>query len=236
MDIIENKNLYCVCGRHTYQDGILYLAYSAAYVEFDFYGGSVEAELVSDGYCDEENLRAWAAVFVDGGNIPVSRFALKKGRNKYIIYENGDKAQHRVRIMKYSEAAFATMGICSIEIFDGKPMEYVKTDRRLIEFVGDSITCGYGIEGVFGKDEFKTSQENPWNAYACKTAVGLGCDFELVSWSGDGIISSWVDESVNEPKLDTPLLPSFINMPTSNLKGGLAGRHIPFGSLRESLT
>ena len=55
------------------------------------------------------------------------------------------------------------------------------------------MTCGYGIEGVWNKDTFNTRQENPWEAYAAKTARYFDADFNCVSWSGIGIISSWTD-------------------------------------------
>lgn len=87
---------------------------------------------------------------------------------------------------------------------DGKLLAPPPQPDKFIQFIGDSITCGYGIEGVVEVDVFNTTQENPWNAYACQTARRLNMDFELVSWSGNGIISHYVDECVNEQRHDKP--------------------------------
>jgi len=56
-------------------------------------------------------------------------------------------------------------------------------------------------------DTFTTAQENPWNAYGCRVARALDADFSLISWSGNGIISHWVPEDVNEPRNDEALMP-----------------------------
>ena len=69
-----------------------------------------------------------------------------------------------------------------------------------LEFIGDSITCGYGIEGVWEKDTFTTAQERPDKAYAFLTAKALGAEVQLCSWSGIGLTSNYVDpETVNLP-------------------------------------
>mgnify|MGYP003508277731 FL=1 len=72
-------------------------------------------------------------------------------------------------------------------------------NSKKIEFIGDSITCGYGIEGVFEKDSFTTQQERADKSYAFLTAKKLKTSFNCVSWSGIGIISNYVDETVNIP-------------------------------------
>lgn len=105
-----------------------------------------------------------------------------------------------------SEAAFSFVGIEGLYI-DSEEM-HIKTvpkDKR-IEFIGDSITCGYGIEGVCEIDEFSTSSENCLKAYAALVANHFNADFNLISWSGIGVISNYVEEDVNEP-LDECLMP-----------------------------
>jgi len=108
--------------------------------------------------------------------------------------------------MKYSEAAFSSVGIASIET-DGELLPPPAEKERKIEVIGDSITCGYGIEGVVDVDTFNTAQENPWNAYGCRIARALDAEVSLISWSGNGIISHYVEESVNEPRNDEALMP-----------------------------
>ncbi|MBQ0001569.1 MAG: GDSL family lipase [Clostridiales bacterium] len=195
-----------IAGRYTVQNGILYPAGSAAFIEFKTCSAHVAVTMTSDHHFGEETLRARAAVFIDGEREPSMRLALEKGEHTYTVFHEDKAREVVIRIMKYSEEAFASMGIVSIES-DG-PVTATASDRELLmEFVGDSITCGYGIEGVAEVDIFTTEQENPWKAYACRTAELLQADFQLLSWSGNGMISQYIDDSVNERRTEKPLIP-----------------------------
>lgn len=205
MNILENEKNYRLGGRHTWQNGILYLAYSASYLEFCCEGTcKVTAELTSDRIPEGKEYTAWAAVFVNDEEQPSQRFELLTGTSTYTLYEAEQKEHVKIRLMKYSEAAFSSLGIKAIHVEGGEVLAAPQAPEKLIQFIGDSITCGYGIEGMVDVDVFNTTQENPWNAYACRTARLLNADFELVSWSGNGIISHYVDETVNEQRHDKP--------------------------------
>lgn len=206
MNLLENKNLYRICGRTTWQEGALYLGYSASFVEFSFFGTKATAEFVTDRLDWPDSHRGSVAVFVDGEEEPVKRFLLTKEKEQIVLFEGDAPKQTTIRIMKYSEAAFSAVGITSIEA-DGEILPPPAVKEKKIEVIGDSITCGYGIEGVVDADTFNTAQENPWNAYGCRVARALDADFSLISWSGNGIISHYVEESVNEPRNDEALMP-----------------------------
>lgn len=206
MNLFEGATNFRLAGRTTWHGNTLYLGYSASYIEFRFFGDKVTSRMLSDGCPEGNEFRAWVAVFLDGEEEPNLRFPVEKGCREYTIYESAQKREVTVKIMKYSEAAFASLGIQDIQI-NGELLELPAYPKKKIEFIGDSITCGYGIEGIAEKDIFTTAQENPWLAYACKTARILNADFELVSWSGNGVISHYVEESVNEPRVDKPLMP-----------------------------
>lgn len=206
MNILECKDAYRLSGRNTLQDGIWYLGYSAAFLEITFQGTKAEAEFVTDRLDWAEANRAWIAVFIDGAEEPVSRIKLTKERERFTLYETQEAKTTTLRIMKYSEAAFGAVGIASLEI-EGTLLPPPKAKEKRIEVIGDSITCGYGIEGIVNRDTFTTAQENPWNAYGCLTARLLDAEFSLISWSGNGIVSQYVDESVNEPNNEEALMP-----------------------------
>lgn len=189
-------------GRNLIVDGIRYLNYSGSFIEFVFTGTRAAVKLKSVGFADCEALQAWAAVLVDGEAEPSRRFRLSPDATEdYLLYEAEEPRTVTLRLVRMSEAAFAKMGIVSLDISceeNGAPRPTQPLARR-IEFVGDSITCGYGNEGILDVDCFKTSQENPLKAYAVRTAAALGAEYQLVSWSGIGVISGWVEETVNEP-------------------------------------
>lgn len=206
MNILENKESYRLSGRTTWQEGALYLGYSAAFLEFTFRGTHASAEFLTDRLDWEEIHRAWVAVFVDGADEPALRFPLTKERERFVLFESNEAKETTLRIMKYSEAAFGAVGIASLEV-TGEILPPPVAKAKKVEVIGDSITCGYGIEGIVDKDTFTTAQENPWNAYGCRIARALDADVSLISWSGNGIVSHYVDESVNEPRNDEALMP-----------------------------
>ena len=206
MNVLENKEAYRLSGRTTWQEGALYLGYSAAFVEFSFKGTKAEAEFLTDRLDWPEIHRAWVAVFVNGEETPSLRFPLTKETEKFVLYESDSAAEVTLRIMKYSEAAFGAVGISSVTV-EGELLPPPVAKAKKMEVIGDSITCGYGIEGIVDVDTFTTAQENPWNAYGCRIARALDAEFSLISWSGNGIISHYVDEDVNEPRNDEALMP-----------------------------
>lgn len=206
MNVLENKGNYRLSGRTTRQNDILYLGYSASFLEFSFRGTKAEAEFVTDRLDWEDMHRAWVAVFVDGAEEPALRLKLTKERERFVLFESAAAREVTLRIMKYSEAAFGAVGIVSLDV-DGNLLQPPEAKQKKIEVIGDSITCGYGIEGIVDVDTFTTAQENPWNAYGCRVARALDAEFSLISWSGNGIISHFVDESVNEPRNDEALMP-----------------------------
>lgn len=206
MNLLEHKKAYRLSGRTTWQEGILYLGYSASFLEFSFQGTKVEAEFVTDRLDWPDIHRAWVAVFVNGAEEPVMRFPLTKEKERMVLFESEQPKETTLRIMKYSEAAFGAVGIAAIDVA-GELLSPPPEKQRKIEVIGDSITCGYGIEGIADKDTFTTAQENPWKAYGCRIARALDAEFSFISWSGNGIISHYVEETVNEPRNDEALMP-----------------------------
>jgi len=200
MTFKANEDNVRILGRTKSVDDIRYINYSCSGVEFEFTGTKVSAVLCSDKSKWEDSLKAWVAVFVDDEETPSKRFPLDTEEAVYELYNSDTCKPVKIRLMKVSEVAFAYAGIKEIIVEAVEPIKPTKNKEHKIEFIGDSITCGYGIEGVWNVDTFTTAQENPWSAYAAKTARHFDADFRCVSWSGIGIISSWteVDEANDE--------------------------------------
>lgn len=193
-----------VLGRTKIINDIRYINYSCSGIEFEFTGREVSVVLCSDYSKWDEMFKGWVAVFVNDECIPSKRFPLESDEDIYKIFEASTPQTVKIRLAKMSEAAFAKVGIKEI-IFDGevKPTE---NRSRLIEFIGDSITCGYGNEGTWNMDEFNTAQENPFEAYAAKTAQHFNADFNCISWSGIGVISSWTEVDTPNTEWLMPML------------------------------
>lgn len=187
-------------GRTLMRNGTLWLGYSLTGAEFDFDGTSLSAEITTDWVNDEawkENFQPYMAVLVNGKLS--KRFAVSEGTAQYELYRSEKAEKVRIRLVKLSENAFSKVGVLSFSA-DGKLTATKSCSERRIEFVGDSITCGFGIEGRSVCDNFRTSTENPLINYASLTANELGAEYQLTSWTAIGVYSNSVkDERVTEP-------------------------------------
>ena len=70
---------------------------------------------------------------------------------------------------------------------------------RKIEFIGNSITCGYGNEGLKKEEHFDYATENHYYSYASITARSLGAQHWVVARSGIGAYRNY-----NGPKTGNP--------------------------------
>ena len=204
MKTIEKENLIW-CGRYLDHNGIRYFDYSASGFCFVMKGKRAETVILSDPDSWDEANKGVLGIFVTEGSDtsiaaipeePTARITLSKRENHIVLFDSPVEKTVTVRVMKFSEAAFGYAGLKSLEL-EGDLLsspESPATESQLkLEFIGDSITCGYGIEGVWEKDTFTTQQERPDKAYAFLTAKALGAQVQLCSWSGIGLISNYVD-------------------------------------------
>ena len=204
-------------GRYLDHEGVRYFDYSASGFCFVMKGRRAEAVILSDPDSWNEENKAVLGIFVTNGDDtsikaipeePTVRVTLRERETRITLFESDVEKTVCVRVMKFSEAAFGYAGLKAREI-DGElqmvePVETTGENHPLkLEFIGDSITCGYGIEGVWEKDTFTTQQERPDKAYAFLTAKALGAQVQLCSWSGIGLISNYVD-------------PATVNLPDTN--------------------
>ena len=191
-----------VGGRSIFENGIRYLSYTNTFIEFELTGTYAEAELISDLTPSEDIFRAYAVIIINDDDKNAKRIKLDNEKETFELFSSDKPETVKIRLMKVSEAAFAKMGVASITI-DGELGAAPKpASNRRIEFIGDSITCGYGIDGIWNKDVFSTETENPLKGFAYKTAKKCGAEFQYVSWSGIGVISRWVEETAEEPLTD----------------------------------
>ena len=70
--------------------------------------------------------------------------------------------------------------------------------KRRIEFIGNSITCGYGIEGNGTEKKFLFSQQNFFETYAAKTARALKAQCQVCARSGIGIYRNYAGKIPDE--------------------------------------
>lgn len=71
--------------------------------------------------------------------------------------------------------------------------------QRKIEFIGNSITCGYGVESTDASDPFTEETENHYYSYAAITARNLQARHTAIARSGIGIYRNFNGPSEGSP-------------------------------------
>lgn len=196
-------------GRTFDYEGARYFDYSASGFSFKFEGTKAVATVLSDPQHFAKTEKGVLGIFVKhaDGTETLTKAVLLKKENQITLFEADKKEKVEIKVMRFSEAFYGYSGLAGLEI-EGKLISTPKNKGALkLEVIGDSITCGYGIEGVFGKDIFDTRQERPDLAYAYLTAQALNADYHLISRSGIGLISCYTDPAtVKLPSVKEPLM------------------------------
>ena len=179
-------------GRTHMEEGILWLALSASGVEFTMTGTSASFTVVSDNMYATTDKQPRIAAYVDGER--VVDVCLEQEETTIDIFASDVEKEHTVSIIKLSEAAESTCGIKAINVTSVGDIAPTAEKDLKIEFIGDSITCGYGVDDEDRYHHFSTHTEDATKAYAYKTAQNLNADYSLVSYSGHGIVSGYTTQ------------------------------------------
>ena len=136
-------------GRTCESDGVTWLPQSGSAVEFAVVGTRAEIEIVGDDSVEgKENQLPRFAVLVDG-NVVIDDILAERTRT--IEIEIGEyPTEAVVEVMHLSEAKLGAIGVASIAVESNHPNPVQPTSPRSlnIEFIGDSITCAYGVESA----------------------------------------------------------------------------------------
>lgn len=182
-------------GRNYYDGKTAWLVQSGSAVEFTVSAKSAEVTIAGDySINNDEKYRSRYAVIVDGEIITDDVMSEK---SKTIELFKGEKSRTaEVKIIHLSEANNGTIGVSEIKVNSDSPVPVVPAREKelSIEFIGDSITCAYGVEGKSASDQYTTKTENFMKSYAYLTAEKLGADYSAVSYSGHGIISGYSND------------------------------------------
>lgn len=179
-------------------DGSIWLGLSATGAELDFTGDRLSVTIC--GNCRSSDKLARVGVFVDGQR--EKDICLSDSAQTVEINGKGDTPVN-VRIIKLSECAFSCCRIISIDAHGGQ-IQTAAQKQRKIEFIGDSMACGYGVDDTDLSHGFSTLTEDCTKGYAFKTAQLLDAQCSLVSYSGYGVISGYTETGVKDTRQVLP--------------------------------
>lgn len=181
-----------IMGRTCRIDDVTWLVQSGAAAEFTVTGTSATVTIAGDGcISSDENYRPRYAVFVD--DELVTDALMSTETLDVTLFEGTETRTAKVKVIHLSEANNGAIGVKNIAVTSDRavPVTPLPENDLCIEFIGDSITCAYGVEGASAYEAFKTSTENFMKSYAYLTAEKLGADYSAVSYSGYGVVSGY---------------------------------------------
>ncbi len=216
ISFLPTDNYVKTLGRTFMLEDCRVLSLSGSGVEFKYTGTGLAVTFYGDSTTEtpDNDPEPWrdqarVAVYVDG--ILQLDTVIKKPKEIFEVCgfeEGGAAAEHIVRIIKLSEPRMSTTGLGEITIIADGPAHPTEYKKKYIEFIGDSITCGYGIDVPNELHPFSTGTENVAKAFSYKTAQKLDADFSIVSYSGHGLISGYTPDP-NFPKLEELIQPYY---------------------------
>ncbi len=159
-------------------------SWGASTVKARFQGTAIGANLTSSG----DN---WFNVIVDGNVLPPVNITAYTAQ-PVTLASGLTSGTHTIEVVKRTEGNQGEMQFLGFTFPQGGSLlAPPKAAARRIEFIGDSITCGYGNEGTSQYQSFTAKNENAYLAYGSVTARLLEADQVTVACSGKGVIRNY---------------------------------------------
>ena len=195
--------------------GLLYagrISYAnAAQPKFSLAATTITAKFVGTGVSvlikDEYrygNFRNYYDVFVDGG--PAMKITLTgdPAMYEYPVASDLANAEHTIVVAKRTEPNVGTGFYVGLNV-SGEILPPPDRPARRIEFIGDSITSGAGIEATNQNDPacmadsgYALALMDANQAYDADTARDLGAEAHILGVSGIGLIRNYSSNTAND--------------------------------------
>ena len=173
-------------------DGKVRYDWAGVYLRTRFTGTSVAID-AEDIAFEEFN------VYIDGKQTAV--VSLDKKRVQLVLAKGLKKGEHMLMFQKRNEGITGKITIYSFILDKGaKLMPVTSRPQRLIEFVGNSITCGYGTESNEIDHPYDPRTADANHSYGAIISRYFNADYMLTSHSGQGIVKNW-DDTVTVSKV-----------------------------------
>jgi hypothetical protein len=136
-------------------------------------------------------------IVVDGE--PTEVFTTAGGPQTYPLVAGLRAGEHDIQLVRRNEGYFGPVQF--VDFAPGPDTTIVDTPwpyEHRIEYLGDSLTAGYGIECASGDDNFSADTESAWSTYAMEAARQVNAAPHLIAFSGKGVFQNYGGDT-NEP-------------------------------------
>ncbi len=117
---------------------------------------------------------------------PGAVITIASGQQTAAIASGLAAGTHTVALYRQTEGSQGDSQLMGITVGGGGALATPPdAPARLIEVIGDSITCGYGTLGTLSDSEC-FSTESHWDTYGAVAARALGADLSTIAMSGQG--------------------------------------------------
>ncbi|MDO5426050.1 MAG: GDSL-type esterase/lipase family protein [Eubacteriales bacterium] len=177
------------------ETGELFCNWTCSGIRFCFRGSSLAVNINAfpgteqdrnpmDGTLTDREVWPCIAVFLDDGEEPYQFYELTKAAHTYLLFQGEQEECHTITIRKLTENAKGKVCITAF-LTDGEIREPEPQKTRVkLEFIGDSITCGFGNMTEDPNRLFFSGDENGWMSHAAVAARILHGDLSVISCSG----------------------------------------------------
>jgi len=132
---------------------------------------------------------------VDG--VPQPVFTASAGQSTYMLASGLSAGVHTVELYRQTEGAQGNSQLMGLTVGGGGAlMAPPGPSGKLIEVIGDSITCGYGTLGKLGDNDCYPT-ESHWDTYAAVAARSLGAELSTIATSGQGAYRNYGGDMMN---------------------------------------
>ncbi|MBR2194516.1 MAG: lipase [Salinivirgaceae bacterium] len=174
--------------------------------QFSYSGVSIRANIdaatVSATLKDEIGGNRFAVVI---DKVYAANITTQKGKATYQLAQFAEKGVHEIEIVRITEERFGKTTFMGFELDEGGSIAGKPEPRpHTIEFIGNSITCGYGNEGRIGQ-QFSAATENHYMTYAAMTARSLNAGTIVAAKSGIGVYRNYAGPATGNPDCMTNL-------------------------------
>lgn len=179
-----NSNKIGYEGRILHRSDAAELAWSGTSATINFIGTTVSA-IIQD--LDTAN---YYNVIID--NMVVAKIHTSTTKKSYLLAAELENKPHTVQLFKRTEWDKGKTLFYGFELPESATLlDAPSPKKRKIEFFGNSITSGYGIEDYTGEDSGIGYYQNNYLTYAALTARHFNAAYHCISKSGIGIMVSW---------------------------------------------
>ena len=207
-DITDYLNVF---GRTPVKNGGLTMFWTNSGFSFAFCGTGVKANINTS--TTNGTYYGYLNVYIDGATTPTSTICIDKN-GTYTLAADLPNGDHTIEVRKRNEAIYgdsATLTLKKLTVTDGRFNKTPpKAPKYTIEFIGDSITSGFGnmvTDGGGAGANFSTHTQDGTMTYATMAARASDCNASVLSRSGICYVTGADRDSIYPYYVNTANLP-----------------------------